>query len=101
MGCFPGGSEVKNLPIMQETWVESLGQKDPLEKGMATHSSILAWKIPWAEESGGLESMVLHSQTRLSDQHLLSRFCTGRMESNQWITKKVPHPFLRLPFHII
>ena len=66
---------------------------------MATHLSILAWKIPWAEEPG--ESMVLQSQTRLSDQHLLSCFCTGRMQSNQWTTKKVPHPFLRLPFHII
>ena len=44
---------VKNLPAMQETWVRSLGQKDPLEKGMATHSSILTWRIPWTEESGG------------------------------------------------
>ena len=43
---------VKNLPAMQETWVRSLGQEDPLEKEMATHSSILAWKIPWTEESG-------------------------------------------------
>ena len=47
---------VKNLPAMQETWVQSLGQKDPLEKGMATHSSILAWRIPWTEEPGGLQS---------------------------------------------
>ena len=46
-----------NLPTMQETWVQSLGREDPLEKGMATHSSILAWKIPWTEEPGGLESM--------------------------------------------
>ena len=45
---------VKNLPIMQKTWVQSLGWKDPLEKGMATHSTILAWRIPWREESGGL-----------------------------------------------
>ena len=45
---------VKNLPAMQETQVQSLGQEDPLEKGIATHSSILAWRIPWAEESGGL-----------------------------------------------
>ena len=43
---FPGGSVVKNLPAMQETWVQSLGQEDPLEKGMATHSSILVWRIP-------------------------------------------------------
>ena len=48
---------VNNLPAMQETWVQSLGWEDPLEKGMATHSSILAWKIPWAEEPGGLQSM--------------------------------------------
>ena len=41
---------VKNLPTMQETWVGPLGQEDPLEKGMATHSSILAWRIPWTEE---------------------------------------------------
>ena len=45
---------VKNLPAMQKTWVRSLGQEDPLEKGMATHSSILAWRIPWTEEPGGL-----------------------------------------------
>ena len=45
---------VKNLPVMQETQVRSLGQEDPLEKAMAPHSSILAWKIPWAEEPGGL-----------------------------------------------
>ena len=45
---------VKKLPAMQETWVRSPGQEDPLEKGMATHSSILAWKIPWSEEPGGL-----------------------------------------------
>ena len=45
---------VKNPPAMQETWVRSLGWADPLEKGMATHSSILAWRIPWAEKPGGL-----------------------------------------------
>ena len=48
---------VKNLPAMQETWVRSLGQEDPLEKEMATHSSILVWKIPWTEEPGRLQSM--------------------------------------------
>ena len=48
---------VKNLPAVQETWVQSLGQEDPLEKGMATHSSILAWRIPWTKETGGLQSM--------------------------------------------
>ena len=48
---------VKNLPAVQETWVRSLGQEDPLKKGMATHSSILAWRIPWTEEPGRLQSM--------------------------------------------
>ena len=47
---------IKNLPAMQETRVRSLGQEDPLEKGMATHSSFLAWRIPWTEEPGGLQS---------------------------------------------
>ena len=51
---FPGGSVVKNLPAMQEMWVWSLGQEDPLEKETATHFSILAWEIPWTEEAGGL-----------------------------------------------
>ena len=48
---------IKNLPAVQETCVQSLGQEDPLEKGMATHSSILAWRIPWTEKPGGLQSM--------------------------------------------
>ena len=48
---------VKDLPAMQETWVRSLGWEDPLEKGMATHSSILAWRIPWTKEPGRLWSM--------------------------------------------
>ena len=48
---------VKNLPVVQETQVRPLGQEDPLEKGMTTHSSILAWRIPWTEEPGGLQSM--------------------------------------------
>ena len=47
---------LKRLPAMWETWVRSLGQKDPLEKEMAAHSSVLAWRIPWTEELGGLQS---------------------------------------------
>ena len=53
---------VKNPAAMQETGVQSLGREDPLEKGMATHSSILAWRIPWTEEPGGLQSMGLQSR---------------------------------------
>ena len=58
---------IKDLPVMQETWVRSLGWEDPLEKGMATHSSILAWRIPRTGELGGLPHGVTGSQTRLSD----------------------------------
>ena len=58
-GFSLGAQTVKNLPAMQETWVQSLGQEAPLKKGMATHYSILAWKIPWTEEPDGLQSMVL------------------------------------------
>ena len=54
---FLSGSVVKNLPAMQETQVPSLGQEDPLEEGMATHSSILAWRIPQTEEPGRVQSM--------------------------------------------
>ena len=54
---FPGGSVVKRLPKMQETQVQSLGQEDLLEKEMAIYSSILAWKIPWTEEPGSLQSI--------------------------------------------
>ena len=58
---------VKNLLVMQETWVQFLGREDPLEKEMAIHSSILAWKIPWTEDPDRLQSMGRKSQTRLSD----------------------------------
>ena len=51
---IPGGSVVKNTPVMQETQVPPLGQEDPLEKGMATHSSVFAWEIPWTKDPGGL-----------------------------------------------
>ena len=54
---------VKNLPAVQDTQVRSLGQEDPLEKGMATHSRLLAWRIPRTEELGGLQSMESQSQT--------------------------------------
>ena len=53
----PLAETVKNLPAMQETWVLSLGWEDPLEKGLANHYSILAWRIPWMEEPGRLQSM--------------------------------------------
>jgi len=57
MWGFPSGSAVKNLPAMQEMWIRTLGWEDSLEEGMATHSSILAWGIPWTEDPGGLQFM--------------------------------------------
>ena len=74
--CFhcwgPGlmvAQSVKNLPAVWEMWVWPLGWEDPLEKEMATHSSVLAWRTPWTEHPGGLKSMGSKSQTRLSDSH--------------------------------
>ena len=58
-----------NIKAMHSFYIDFLGLKDPLEKGMATHSSILAWSIPWTEEPGGLQSMGSQSQTGLSDLH--------------------------------
>ena len=69
---FPGGSDGKEPPAMCETRVQSLGQEDPLEKGMDTHSSILGWRIPWAEGPGGLQS--LGSQRGRHDWVTLSLF---------------------------
>ena len=57
---------VKNLPAIQETQVWSLGWEDPLKKGMATHSSILAWEIPWTEESGGLQ-LIGHRESNMTE----------------------------------
>ena len=59
MGASLVAQTVRHLPTMQETWVQSLGWEDPLEKETATQSNILAWKIPWMEEPGGLQSMRL------------------------------------------
>ena len=59
---------VKNLPAMQETWVRSLGQEDPLEKEMATHSNSLAWRISWTEEPGGLYSPWGHKESHMTQQ---------------------------------
>ena len=64
---------VKNPPAIQVTHIQSLDRENPLEKGMATHSSILAWRIPWTQEPGGLQSTgVTKSQTQLSDQHFFT-----------------------------
>ena len=72
---------VKNLPAMQETWVRSLGWEDPLEKGMATLSSILAWRIPWTEKPGGPQCMGSQSWTQLSDSHYTTFIAQGTLLS--------------------
>ena len=97
---------VKRLPTVRETWVPSLGQEDPLEKGMATHSSTLAWKIPWTEEPGGLQSMgsqrvgydwatslsflsfFLASDTQSADFCQLYRWVSEVQESKQPLAQK-------------
>ena len=70
---------VKSLPAVQQTWVQSLGQEDPLEKGMASHSCVLAWRISWAEEPGGLQSLG-HKELDTAEQ--LTLF-TYRVESSE------------------
>ena len=67
---------VKDLPAMQETWIQSLGREDTLKKGIATYTSILAWRIPWTEEPGRLQSMASQSRTRLSDYTHTRAFST-------------------------
>ena len=67
---FPLTQSVKNQPAVQETLVRSLGQEDPLKKEMATHSSILAWRIPWAEEPGRLQSMMTRGCIYRQDNYL-------------------------------
>ena len=85
---------VKSLPAMRDTWVRSLDQEDPLEKEMATHSSILAWKIPWTEEPGGLQSIgsqrVGHDwATSLSYELVLAHSSTLLLITQQWLIQQV------------
>ena len=69
---------VENLPVRQETWVQSLGQEDPLEKGMATHSSILAWRIPWTEDK---QSVIIAITSNDNDnQQLIARHMPGNIK---------------------
>ena len=100
---FPGGSVVKNLPAMQETRVQSLDWEDPLEEGMATQSSILAWRIPWTEMPGQLQSIGLQrvGHDSATDTffifkyvYLEMRFCITSVSGKSkhtpqvWITEK-------------
>ena len=80
---FPDGLDGKESACNAGDWVWSLGQEDSLEKGMATHSSILVWRVPWTEEPGGLQSMESQSRTLLSSLHLHFRVwhlkCTNEL----------------------
>ena len=80
---FPGGAVVKNLPAMQETQFWPLGQEDPLEEGMATHSSILTWKIPRTEDPGSLQSIALqkvgHDWSNLACKHTCISYFLDRV----------------------
>jgi len=73
LGASLVAQTVKNLPAMQDTWVPSLDREDPLEKGMATHSSILAWRSPWTEEPGRLQSMG-QKESEMTNQLTLTHF---------------------------
>ena len=77
---------VKKLPAVQETWVRSLGLEDPLKEEMATHSSILAWRIPWPEDPGGLQSMRSQSHTQL--RQLRMQACTVETKETNDNNKK-------------
>ena len=83
---------VKNLPAMWETWVRSLGWEDPLEKGMAIHSSILAWRIPWTEEPGGLYSPWGRKESDTTEPLSLSFVCMYVCEASQvvQVVKNLP-----------
>ena len=89
---------MKNPPTMQETWFRSRGWEDPLEKGMATHSSILAWRIPWIE-TGGLQSMGSQNQTRLSDlvEHRTGDHGWSDFKSLNLISSQTP--FFQIKYH--
>ena len=84
---------VKHLSTMQETWVQSLGWDDPLEKEMAIHSSSLAWKIPWTEEPGRLQSMGRKESDMTERLHFhFSLLCTGEGNSNPLQCSSLENP---------
>ena len=96
---------VKNMPAMQETWVQFLGQEDPLEKGMATHSSILAWRIPWTEKPGRLYSLWGHKESDTTERLSFRRYkpkCLGEKctESNLLSSGSTKKQILEIDTHI-
>ena len=81
---FPGGSDGKNLPVMWETCVRSLGQEDPLEEGMTTHSNILSWRVPWTEEPGTLQSM-RSQESDMTEELMLDGEVSQKHKGLGWI----------------
>ena len=100
-GASLEAQSVKNLPVMQETWVQFLGWEDPLEKEMATHCGIVAWRIPWTEEPGRLQSM---GSRCLSPLLIFSKLhWVGQKNSFRFYCKcnrKIPKNFLASPIKI-
>ena len=96
MKLLQGYQMIKNLPAMQETWVQSLGQKDPLEEGIATHYSILAWRILWTEEPGGLQSPGVCKDSDTTERLPLSiqtgDFICVKLKSHTFTTNKECRP---------
>ena len=97
IGGFPVDSVIKNLPAKQETWVQSVGREDPLEKQMATHSRILAWEVPWLEELGRLRSMMMQRiRHDFSSVHSLSRVRLFETHEPQHARPPCPSPTARV-----
>ena len=94
---YLGGSVVKNLPAAQEMQVPSLGQEDPLKKEMATHSSILAWKIPWTEEPGGQQSMGLWRVRHVATKEQWFIYCSLFFIPMSFFCSRIP---FKTPHHI-
>ena len=82
---FPGAPTVENPPAMPETQAQSRSQEDPLEKGMATHSSILTWRIPWTEEPGGLQSTGSQRAAHNRATHTFPRECVLGLWVRAWL----------------
>ena len=99
IGASLGAQTIKNLLAMQEIWVWSLGWEDPLEKGMATHSSILAWRIPWTEEPNGLYIVHGVAELNTTEKLTLSLFFLGKIKK-AWHCESDPSLFCFLSLSI-
>ena len=91
---------VKHLPTMEETRVRSLGWEDPLEKEMATHSSILAWRIPWKAESGGLQSMG-GKESDTTEQLMTLRMCKRQRLATEECCRKTKHAIKNKSYFLV